>query len=71
MFAPKGKKVDESVLEILKLNINEGMVIRPQDWKLRASPQTYFYANQDKFNGIMFKVRKIANNDGWAILRIS
>ncbi len=70
-FAPRGKAVDETVALVLKLNLNEGMVLRENEWKLKQKPQAYFYNNSDKFNGMIFKVRKLANNDGWAILRVA
>lgn len=70
-FQPKGKKVDETVLEILKLNLNEAMIVRSQDWKLKQQPSAYFYINAEKFNGMSFRCRKLANNEGWAIIRIA
>lgn len=71
IFAPRGKAIDATVADIIKLNLNEAMILRQNEWKLKQSPQSYFYNNQDKFNGMAFRVRKLANNDGWAVLRIA
>lgn len=71
MFAPKGARVNEIVQKILLLGINEAMVISDTEWTLKQKPGQYFYQNQDKFNGMLFKARKLADGYGWGIQRVS
>lgn len=70
IFIPKGARISEAVQKCLLLNINEGLVMSPEEWKLRTTPKQYFYQRQDSFNGMVFTARKMADGN-WAIFRIS
>lgn len=70
-FAPKGARVNETVQKCLLLNINEALVVSESEWGLKTKPNTYFYNNQEKFNGMYFKARKLVDGNGWAIIRVA
>lgn len=70
-FAPKGIKLNEAVQRTMLLNINEALVLSEAEWTLKTKPSLYFYNNQDKLNGMYFKARALANNQGWAIIRVA
>lgn len=70
-FAPKGIKLNEAVQRAMLLNINEALVLSNQEWTLKTKPGQYFYLNQDKLNGMYFKARALANEQGWAIIRVA
>lgn len=69
-FVPRGIKLNEAVQKIMLLNINEAVVLTQDEWTLKSNPNTYFYNNQEKFNGMFFKARKLADG-GWGILRVA
>lgn len=70
-FMPKGIKLNEAVQRAMLLNINEALVLSESEWTLKTKPNMYFYQNQEKLNGMYFKARKLADNQGWAILRVA
>lgn len=69
-FVPKGVKLNETVQKVMLLNINEAMILTAGEWTLKAAPNTYFYNNQEKLNGMYFKARKLADG-GWGVIRIA
>lgn len=71
LFQPRGAALTECVKKVLSLSINEAIVIGIKEWELKSKPSVYFSANQEKFNGMYFTVRTLANEEGWAILRIA
>lgn len=71
LFQPRGSKLDETVKKVLSLNINEAIVIGVKEWVLKSKPSVYFSVNSEKFNGMYFKCRTLANEEGWAILRVA
>lgn len=70
-FAPKGVRLNETVQKVMLLNINEALILSDSEWTLKAKPNAYFYQNQDKLCGMFFKARRLADNQGWAILRVA
>lgn len=70
-FQPRGKELHSTVKSVLMLSIGEGIVISAKEWPLKMAPSTYFIQNADKFNGMFFRARKLANDEGYAIIRVS
>ncbi len=69
-FKPRGKEHHPIVQQICFLNLNEAVVLKEGEWPYKTSPGIYFYNNSDKFNGMLFKVRKLLGG-GYAVMRVS
>lgn len=70
-FQPWGKERPQLIKEILRLNINEGVSISHREWPFKQNPSSYFVSNVDKFNGMFLRARKLADDEGYAIIRVS
>lgn len=51
------------------LDIGDGILIGPHEWKLKTAP-TGMIAVLSKRNNRRFKTKKLDLNKGWAILRV-
>jgi len=69
-FKPRGRELHPTIKLIISLDLNKGIVISDGEWPFKQAPSTYFVQNSDKFNGMFFRARKLADG-GYAIIRVA
>lgn len=67
-----GKKESPFVSHLVKLHINEGLLITREEWKLKTTPVQYVHANKYNPRSRLYGINLIGETveNGWVIKRI-